>query len=126
MKKLLNSSFLLAFLLLGCSRETTHDVLAQCINDSGATFYGAYWCPHCQDQKKAFGDSVDLLPYVECDVNGKNSQATLCKAENVTTYPTWKFSDGSTETGVLSLSRLSELTSCPLPGEESILMGTGE
>jgi len=123
MKKLLSFSFLLAFLLLGCARDTTYDVLTQCINDSGAKFYGAYWCPHCKDQKAEFGDSVDLLPYIECDPNGKNSEADTCKKEGVKSYPTWKFPDGTIKTGVLTLDELSTLTSCPLPGEESIMIG---
>ncbi len=39
---------------------------ATCIKDSGAKFYGAFWCSHCQEQKAMFGKSSKLLPYVEC------------------------------------------------------------
>ena len=42
-----------------------YDVFAQCLKDTGAVFYGAFWCPHCQSQKKLFGSSVKLLPYDE-------------------------------------------------------------
>jgi hypothetical protein len=78
---------LLCLALLGCERDGTYDVLAQCIADSGTKFYGAFWCSHCKEQKENFGDSVDLLPYVECDPNGKNSQANVCKAKGVESYP---------------------------------------
>src|SRR5687767_6111588 len=40
--------------------------LAERLDDSGAIFYGASWCPHCQEQKAMFGASADRLPYVEC------------------------------------------------------------
>ncbi|MEK9176664.1 MAG: hypothetical protein AAB923_00015, partial [Patescibacteria group bacterium] len=40
------------------------DGFAQCLKDNGAVFCGAYWCPHCQNQKKLFGTSAALLPFV--------------------------------------------------------------
>ena len=122
MRKSFSLIALAALLLLGCERDTTYDNFATCLADSDVTFYGAFWCPHCADQKKLFGDSKDLLPYVECDPNGKNSQATVCKNEGVKSYPTWKFSDGTVKNGVVSLEDLSELSSCPLPGEESVML----
>ncbi len=48
-----------------------YDAFAQCITDSGAKFYGAYWCSHCQAQKLLFGKSVEKLPYVECALQGQ-------------------------------------------------------
>lgn len=121
MKKLLSLLLLSFTLLAACERDTTYDNFAQCVADSGAKFYGAFWCPHCADQKKLFGDSIDYVPYVECDPNGKNSQAELCQGEGVQSYPTWIFADGTTQSGVLSLEEISELSSCPLPGEESVM-----
>ncbi len=29
-----------------------YDAFAQYLKDKGAVFYSAFWCPHCQDQKK--------------------------------------------------------------------------
>jgi thiol-disulfide isomerase/thioredoxin len=40
-----------------------YDEFATCIAGSGATFFGAFWCPHCLDQKRDFGRSAKLLPY---------------------------------------------------------------
>jgi hypothetical protein len=94
------------------------DGFASCIKDSGALFYGAFWCPHCQNQKAMFGSSSKYLPYVECSTADSQGQLQVCKDAGVTGYPTWKFPDGTVETGEISLNRLSELTSCELPVTE--------
>ena len=91
------------------------DSLAQCIKDSGTTFYGAFWCPHCQTQKAAFGASERLLPYVECSTPDGNSQAALCVAKGVKSYPTWVYPDGSIETGKQTPQHLAEKTGCEMP-----------
>lgn len=123
MKKLLSISMLLLTLgLAACERDISNDAFAQCIADSGAKFYGAFWCPHCADQKKEFGDSKDLLPYVECAAEGKNANVAACAAAGVDSYPTWIFADGTRVEGPQTFEELSEATACPLPGEESILL----
>ncbi len=91
------------------------DTFASCISEAGATFYGAFWCPHCQNQKAMFGSSARLLPYIECSTPDGSAQLQICKDAGVTGYPTWEFADGTRENGEVSLERLSELTSCPLP-----------
>ena len=58
--------------------------------DTGAKFYGAYWCPRCQEQKAAFEASANRLPYVECSSGGRGSPLTkACAAEKIKSYPTW-------------------------------------
>ncbi len=91
------------------------DEFAQCLKDKGAVFYGAFWCPHCQNQKAMFGKSVKLLPYVECSTPDGKSQLAVCTEKNVTGYPTWEFADGSKESGEVSLEKLAEKTRCSLP-----------
>ncbi len=91
------------------------DSFATCIKESGATFYGAFWCPHCAAQKALFGASVKYLPYVECSTPDGNSQLQICTDAGVTGYPTWHFPDNSTTTGEQTLQTLSEKTNCPLP-----------
>ena len=91
------------------------DDFAQCIDQSGATFYGAFWCPHCKDQKEAFGNSERLLPYVECSTPDGNGVTIACQQAGITGYPTWEFADGSRESGNLSLQFLAEKTGCQLP-----------
>ena len=98
-----------------------YDAFAQCIKDSGATFYGAFWCPHCQGQKKLFGSSAKLLPYVECSTPDAQGQLQICKDKNITSYPTWELKDGTRLTddephgfGV-KLETLAAKTGCTLP-----------
>src|SRR5262249_35158147 len=38
---------------------------------TGAKMYGAYWCPHCMEQKSYFGTSASRLPYIECSPGGQ-------------------------------------------------------
>ncbi len=122
MKKLVFLLAGFALLSIACERDATNDAFAQCINDSGAAFYGSFTCPHCADQKKMFGDSVDLLPYVECNENSKDADLAACDANGVVKWPTWVFADGRKEEGVLSFEELSEYTSCPLPANESVMV----
>ncbi|MBX4206227.1 hypothetical protein KW784_00320 [Candidatus Parcubacteria bacterium] len=91
------------------------DAFATCIKDAGATFYGAFWCPHCAAQKALFGSSVKYLPYVECSTPDGNSQLPICNDAGVKGYPTWKFPDGTVATGEQTLEQLSGKTNCPLP-----------
>lgn len=91
------------------------DGFATCLQEKGATFYGAFWCPHCQAQKKLFGKSAKLLPYVECSTADGSGQTQICIDKGVKSYPTWIFADGSILNGEIPLAQLAEKTSCVLP-----------
>lgn len=97
------------------TRPGKYDSLAQCITDSGAKFYGAFWCPHCQSQKKMFGKSQKKLPYVECSTPNGRAQKQVCTDAGIEGYPTWELGDGTRLSGALPLETLSEITSCALP-----------
>lgn len=99
------------------SSPTALDDFAQCLTDKGAVFYGAFWCPHCQNQKKTFGTSEKKLAYVECSLPAGRGQTQECIDKKIEGYPTWEFADDSRESGELSLARLSEKTGCPLPNK---------
>ena len=92
------------------------DLFATCLKDRGVIFYGAFWCPHCQNQKALFGKSEKLLPYTECSTPDGKEQLELCRLENIESYPTWVFPDGSRQSGELSLETLSEKSGCALSG----------
>ena len=94
---------------------TSLDGFTQCLKDKGAVFYGAFWCPHCQNQKKLFGTSETLLPYVECSTADGKSQLALCREKNIAGYPTWMFVDGTRASGELDLAALATKTGCELP-----------
>ncbi|MFA6536570.1 MAG: thioredoxin domain-containing protein [Candidatus Paceibacterota bacterium] len=93
-----------------------YDPLAVCLKDKGAIFYGAFWCPHCQNQKKAFGKSARLLPYVECSKPDGRTQYQTCTDAKIESYPTWIFADGERIIGEITPEKLAEKTSCPLSG----------
>jgi uncharacterized membrane protein len=74
--------------------------LADHLEKSGAKFYGAYWCPRCQEQKALFEASAKRLPYVECKPGGpKGPEALTCASKNIKNYPTWII-DGRRYVGV--------------------------
>ena len=109
----------LLLILVGCSSSNYDsifvDEFAMCIDDAGAVFYGAFWCPHCVDTKKSFGNSFQYITYVECDPRGDDEQAEFCIEKKIEGYPTWEFQDGSRLEGELSFKTLSEKTGCSLP-----------
>lgn len=103
---------LIAFLVVQARKPGKYDTVAQCINDSGAVFYGAFWCSHCQATKAMFGKSARLLPYVECSEPDGSGQLAVCKDKNIEGYPTWEFADGSRLGGERSIEELATKTSC--------------
>lgn len=85
------------------------DTFAQCIASTKLTMYGAYWCSHCQAQKKLFGPSFKYIPYVEC-----TQQTALCLEKKIEGYPTWIDAAGNRYDGEQTLEKLSEITQCKL------------
>ena len=74
----------------------------------GAKMYGAWWCPHCFDQKQLFGhDAAKNLPYTECAEKGINPNPDACVAAKVESFPTWVIK-GKTYSGTLELKKLAE------------------
>ncbi len=97
--------------------EHQHDAFARCLTERGVKMYGAWWCPHCVEQKEKFGASFEYVPYVECGVKGNlHGQSQVCKDDNVTHFPTWQFPPtGERVERVFTLHELSDKTGCPLP-----------
>jgi hypothetical protein len=95
---------------------STLDGFAKCLNSSGARMYGAWWCPHCAEQKEQFGFAFEYVNYIECGVEGQtHSENEGCKQSGIKNFPTWEFADGSRKEGTLPLSELSQRTGCKLP-----------
>jgi hypothetical protein len=99
------------------SQPDRYDGFAKCLKDKGAIFYGTSWCPHCQNQKAAFGRSKQYLPYVECSTPDGRQQTEVCKQAEIISYPTWVFPDGSKQTGEISMQDLAQKTGCTLPAQ---------
>lgn len=86
--------------------------LVRHLREIGAKEYGAYWCPHCHDQKMLFGkEAAALIDYVECDPRGQNSRAEICQAAgaNIKGFPTWEIK-GQFYSGTQSLEKLADLS----------------
>jgi len=94
-----------------------YDELASCIAESGAIFYGAFWCPVCQSQKGQFGKAAQYLTYVECSTPDGRGQLAVCSEKNISQYPTWELSGGERLEGLVSVEDLAQKTGCPLPTE---------
>jgi len=88
--------------------------LAEHLTEQGVVFYGASWCPHCQEQKRIFGASASRLPYIECSLGGPNApQSTACRMAGVQSYPTWVINGRATVGEVLTLAQLADATGFP-------------
>ena len=91
--------------------------LARHLKQVGAKMYGAYWCPHCHDQKQLFGvEAAREITYVECDPSGQNGQPETCQAVGQKVeqasgerfgFPTWEV-NGQYYLGTQSLEQLAD------------------
>ncbi len=91
-----------------------YDKLAQCLAGKGVKMYGAYWCSHCQAQKKAFGTSFKYIKYVECVLAGGQGQTKECEEAGIKGYPTWVFGGGERLEGEVSIEQLAEKSGCEI------------
>ena len=118
-------------IIAGCksAKDAALENLAACLAEKGIHEYGAFWCPHCANQAKMFGDGDKILKargvYIECDprcvrdaagklpiaCNGMESYSDICKEKGVKQYPTWEFTDG-TVSGEQLPSVLAERAGC--------------
>jgi hypothetical protein len=84
--------------------------LAKHLTSVGALKYGAYWCPHCYEQKQLFGkEAFAEIAYIECAPDGQNPQPQKCLAAKIKSYPTWII-DGKVYEGTQKLEKLAEIT----------------
>jgi hypothetical protein len=94
---------------------STLDAFAKCTAAKGARMYGAWWCPHCAEQKESFGYAFQYVTYTECSPQGQRAVTDECKQAGIKHFPTWQFTDGSRQEGTLPLSELAQKTGCKLP-----------
>jgi hypothetical protein len=105
-----------AAVYLGLRKRTSRlDSFAQCLSSKQAKMYGAFWCPHCLDQKEMFGSSFQYISYIECGIEGSRAIQPVCVQAGVKNFPTWQFSDGSRLEGTIPLQTLATKSACPLP-----------
>jgi hypothetical protein len=105
-----------AVIYLGLRKRGSRlDAFAKCVAVKQAKMYGAYWCPHCAEQKEMFESSFQFVPYVECGVPGSRDEAQTCKDAGIKHFPTWQFADGERREGTQTLQMLGTKTGCNLP-----------
>lgn len=93
-----------------------YDEFAKCLTANSVVMYGAFWCPHCKEQKAEFGKSFKYVTYIECAEQGNpNVQTQVCRDAKVSSYPTWEFSDTTQQSGKVSMEYLAQRTGCALP-----------
>jgi hypothetical protein len=110
---LIIGAFAGAYFLGKQKHKHTLDAFARCLGSRGVKMYGAFWCPHCKDQKDVFGASFEYVPYIECGIKGSRAEAPVCLQAGIKKFPTWDF-NGTKYEGVLPLTVLSEKTGCSL------------
>jgi len=93
----------------GTNEVIALDGFAQCLTENGFKMYGAYWCPHCQNEKAAFGKSFQYIDYIECTKEPKQ-----CTDARVNGYPTWTGPEGIRLEGEQGVERLSDISGCAL------------
>lgn len=85
--------------------------LAQYLKQSGAVMYGAFWCPHCRNQKEMFGkEAWSLVKYVECAPQGYGANSAICLKNGIDGYPEWRFGNGKKGSGEMTLDRIATLS----------------
>ena len=107
------------FALAGIKEKSPgkYDEFAQCISDSGTIFYGAFWCPHCAEQKAFFGKSAEFLPYIECSTPDRSGQTQICIDKEITSYPTWIDSNNIRYNTSLNREMLAVISGCDAPAD---------
>lgn len=105
---------IVGYLLLSTStpNQKKMDELATCLGAKGVKMYGAFWCPHCNEQKKMFGSSFSKIQYIECSTPDGRSQLQICKDAGIDGYPTWEFPNGIRASGELKPQDLAEKAGC--------------
>jgi len=96
--------------------EPAQDLVAfaRALADAGVQFYSAAWCQFCTDQKQLFEDGGKFLPNIEVTRADRTLNAVGIQNQ-ITTFPTWEFPDGSRATGVLSLATISQRSGVAIP-----------
>ncbi len=96
---------------------------AKALKDAGAIMYGAYWCPHCLAQKELFADGAKFLPYVEV-TDAARQPLQIAIDQNIQSYPTWVFADGSRLVGEQTLATLAAKINVAIPQSSTPSMAT--
>ncbi len=110
---------LIVFVIVQGKATATYRPFAECLTEKGVKMYGAWWCPHCQAQKKLFGSAFSSVDYTECSPPGDRSMLPVCREAGIESFPTWVFPDGTRKTGEQSFTDLAAASQCELPTDSA-------
>lgn len=82
--------------------------LANCLQERGATMFGAAGCSHCIQQKALFGEAFKTIRFVDCALKESTG---ICFKENIKGYPTWVLGQSRLE-GSFSLKKIADWAGC--------------
>lgn len=96
--------------------EPSDDLVAfaKLLTQAGTVLYGANWSADSSQQRRLFQDGARYLPYVNV-TNANRTPNQLATQHQITTYPTWIFSDGSRLEGIQNLATLAQRSGLTIP-----------
>jgi hypothetical protein len=106
---------LIGYAIVAPAAPSKYDSFASCLTEKGVKMWGAWWCPHCTNQKKLFGSSFKNVEYIECSPGGSRTMSIQCREAGIEGFPTWEFGDGTRLSGEQQLATLAERSGCSLP-----------
>lgn len=83
----------------------TSEEIAKCIGKNSVV-YVQLGCPHCENQKKMFGDNYKYINSIDCFYKREE-----CSQAEISATPTWVIKNKKYP-GVQEIEKLRELTGC--------------
>ena len=93
---------------------------AKDLSTAGVKYFGAAWCSFCTQQAQLFEDGSEFLPFIEV-TNPDQTLNSVGTSENIETFPTWEFPDGTRATGVQTLETLSQRSGVMSTGQRPFI-----
>lgn len=94
--------------LLNDDTDVSMDDIANNITANGWILYSTTTCPHCVEQKDVFGDDIERIVVINCDVS--EDAYNQCIANNITGVPAWINSvTGEVRVGMQNVDNLIEM-----------------
>jgi len=102
---LIVAAFGLAYYLANRAQHK-HDSFARCLTERGVKMYGAWWCPHCVEQKETFGASFEYVPYGSAASKATHTGSRrFAKTKTSSIIPPGSFRQRANEWSALSLCK---------------------
>ena len=91
---------------------------ARALAADGVQLFAAAWDADSTSQIQLFEDGGKDLPFIEV-TGGDRELNDVGEAEEISTFPTWQFSDDTRVEGILTLAQVSEMSGVEIPTGEA-------